>query len=135
MAIATHTLLATLLTKAGIDPAVQHIQPLSASGLTNRMSLVELKDGRRLVLREYHWPHAVKDLDRVCKERFLHRLLQEYGVPVPAILAEHQQGDQAAILMEHVPGELLGSSDAVSSLGMCICLVCCWSCSPTRSRD
>lgn len=98
-----------LLDKAGIHQDVQSIEPINEAGLTNLMSLVKLQDGNRFILREYNWPHETADeLDRVCKEKFLHKLLREHGVPVPEILAEFHGQGKSAVLMEYLQGELLG---------------------------
>jgi aminoglycoside phosphotransferase (APT) family kinase protein len=99
---------AELLHLADLTPAVASIQPLTNNGITNQMDLVTLEDGTRLVLRQYQWPWEAPDLDRPQKEKYLHDLLRQAGVPVPAILAHSDRMGQSAALMEFMSGENLG---------------------------
>lgn len=102
--------LPTLVSEAGICPgSIQCIEPLN-TGVTNRTSLVVLRDDTRYILREYAWPYASGDnLLRLEKELYLHDLLLKCGVPVPAIVARHEDGSTRAVLMEYIPGQLLGN--------------------------
>ncbi len=89
-------------------------EPLS-TGVTNRTSLVTLRDDTRYILREYEWPYDTKDeLQRVEKELYLHDLLLKHDVPVPAIVAHLDDESGRAVLMEYKPGHLLG--DMVGTL-------------------
>lgn len=60
-------------------------------------------------MRHYQWPWVKREPSRLHKEQFVHALLRQAGVPVPAILAEAELAGQAAVLMEYVPGEQLGN--------------------------
>ena len=104
-----------LLAEAGKSHnAIRCVEPTS-TGVTNRTSLVVLQDDTRYILREYAWPYATSDnLHRVEKECYLHHLLQQHDVPVPAILAQFNDDSARAVLMEYKPGRLLG--DVVGSL-------------------
>ncbi len=106
--------LPALVSEAGINRnSIRCVEPTS-TGVTNRTSLVVLQDDTRYILREYAWPYATSDnLHRVEKECYLHHLLQQHDVPVPAIVAKHDD-DAQAVLMEYKPGRLLG--DVVGSL-------------------
>ena len=106
--------LPALVSEAGINRnSIRCVEPIG-TGVTNRTSLVVLQDDTRYILREYAWPYATGDnLHRVEKECYLHDLLQQHGVPVPAIVAKHDD-DAQAVLMEYKPGRLLG--DVVGSL-------------------
>lgn len=99
-----------LLTEAGHScNSIQSVEPLH-TGVTNRTSLVKLRDDTRYILREYEWPYATDDdLHRVEKELYLHDLLRKHGVPVPAIVAHHDDESGRAVLMEFKPGQLLGN--------------------------
>lgn len=108
-------LVAALLRQAGIIRTVQSVQPITNKGITNQMSLLTLQDGDRFIVRRYQWPWADRDHSRRHKEPFLHALLQQAGVPVPAILASAELARQAAVLMEYVSGEALG--DVTTVLG------------------
>ena len=105
----TKTIIVTLLQSAGIEQAVHNVEPIG-DGVTNRTSLVVLNDDTRYILREYDWPYDSSDnLHRLEKERYLHDLLLEYGVPVPVIFAEHEDESTCGVLMEYKLGELLGN--------------------------
>ena len=82
--------------------------PLTNNGITNQMDLITLEDGTRLVLRRYQWPWEAPDLDRPQKEEYVHALLRQAGVPVPAILAHIERAGQSSALMEFMFGENLG---------------------------
>jgi len=99
-----------LLAEAGQSrDSIQSVEPLH-TGVTNRTSLVELQDETRYILREYEWPYDTDDdLQRVEKELYLHDLLLKHGVPVPAIIAHHDEESGRAVLMEFKPGQLLGN--------------------------
>jgi aminoglycoside phosphotransferase (APT) family kinase protein len=101
-------LVAALLRQAGITRTVQSVQAITNKGITNQMSLLTLQDGERFIVRRYQWPWAGRDHHRLHKEQFLHSLLRQVGVPVPAILADAELAGQSAVLMEYVPGEALG---------------------------
>jgi aminoglycoside phosphotransferase (APT) family kinase protein len=109
------SILETLLARAGVCRDVRRIDTVTG-GLTNRTAIVHLWDGSRYVVREYGWPYDCQDdLERPVKERFLHSLLLDQGVPVPRILAEAREHGRAAVLMEYLPGELLGDlADALA---------------------
>ena len=99
----------SLLESAGVEQAVHSVNPFG-DGVTNRTSLVILQDDSRFILREYEWPYdSGDDLRRLEKELYLHDLLLKYGVPVPAIVAKHEDGSASAVLMEYKPGQLLGN--------------------------
>jgi aminoglycoside phosphotransferase (APT) family kinase protein len=100
--------LVALLRQAGIKQCVHDIQPIVNQGVTNQVSLVTLQDGARFILRQYQWPWEGPDLNRLPKERYVHALLQRLGVPVPAILAHVEHSGHSVILMEYMPGEVLG---------------------------
>ena len=99
-----------LLAEAGQSrDSIRSVEPLS-TGVTNRTSLVKLRDDTRYILREYEWPYDTDDdLQRVEKELYLHDLLLNHGVPVPAIVAHHDDESGRAVLMEFKPGQLLGN--------------------------
>jgi aminoglycoside phosphotransferase (APT) family kinase protein len=101
-------LVAELLHQAELAQPVQSIRPLTNSGITNQMSVITLQDGTRLVLRRYQWPWEAPDLNRPQKEKYVHDLLRQAGVPVPTILAHIDRTDESAALMEFIPGENLG---------------------------
>jgi aminoglycoside phosphotransferase (APT) family kinase protein len=101
-------LAAALLHQAQLTPAIQHIEPLTNNGITNQMALITLQDGARFVLRQYRWPWQDHDLNRPTKEQYIHALLREAGVPVPAILAHVELEGQSAVLMEYAHGSHLG---------------------------
>ena len=89
--------------------SIQSVEPLN-TGVTNRTSLVRLQDDTRYILREYEWPYDTDDdLQRVEKELYLHDLLLKHDVPVPAIVAHHDEESGRAVLMEFKPGQLLGN--------------------------
>jgi aminoglycoside phosphotransferase (APT) family kinase protein len=98
-----------LLHQAGLTQAVQHIHPLGNNGITNHMALITLEDGAYLVVRQYDWPWEHHDLHRPEKELYIHALLHQAGIPVPAILAHIDHAGRSAVLMEYVPGEDLGT--------------------------
>ncbi len=100
-------ILRRLLRQAHLSLEVHEIRRLGGS-YTNDNSLVTLEDGTNLVLRQYRWPYEAPDMDRVAKEKFLHTLLAEHGVPVPRIIAAIEEKNESALLMEHLSGELLG---------------------------
>ena len=106
--------LPALVSEAGINRnSIRCVEPIG-NGVTNRTSLVTLQDDTRYILREYAWPYASGDnLHRLEKEFYMHDLLLKNGVPVPAIVAKHDD-DAQAVLMEYKPGRLLG--DVVGSL-------------------
>lgn len=99
-----------LLAEAGTSRnSIRSVRPLS-TGVTNRTSLVRLQDDTRYILREYEWPYDTDDdLQRVEKELYLHGLLLKHDVPVPAIVAHHDEESGRAVLMEFKPGQLLGN--------------------------
>jgi len=99
----SHKLVGALLHQAGMTQPVQSIQAIANQGITNRMSLLTLQDGARLIVRHYQWPWAHREHLRLHKEQFLHALLRQAGIPVPAILAAAQLASQSAVLMEYVP--------------------------------
>ena len=103
-------LLPGLLAEAGQGRNdIQSVEPLH-TGVTNRTSLVRLRDDTRYILREYEWPYATDDdLQRVEKELYLHDLLLKHDVPVPAIVAHLDDESGRAVLMEFKPGSLLGN--------------------------
>lgn len=103
----------TLVKAAGLDLPIGRIRLLSG-GWTNKNWRLDLDSGDACVLRQYQWPHDSPDLDRLEKEIHLHALLDRAGVPVPKVLASHQAGDASALLMEYLPGDLLG--DAAQTL-------------------
>ncbi len=106
--------IASLLASAGITQTVRLVVPINV-GVTNRTSLVTLQNGPQYILREYRWPYSSPDdLQRLSKEKYLHDLLLKNGVPVPAVLAEYDDKNSSALLMEFKPGTLLG--DVVSTL-------------------
>lgn len=104
----SHELVAALLRQAGITRTVQSVEAITNQGITNRMFLITFQDGERLIMRHYQWPWANREHHRLHKEPFLHALLRQAGVPVPAILANAELAGQTALLMEYVPGEALG---------------------------
>lgn len=99
-----------LLAEAGQSrDSIQSVEPLH-TGVTNRTSLVKLRDDTRYILREYEWPYDTDDdHQRVEKELYLHDLLLKHDVPVPAIVAHHDEESGRAVLMEFKPGQLLGN--------------------------
>src|SRR5579872_35455 len=101
-------LVTALLHQAGIKRAVRNIQPITNKGITNHISLITLQDGARFILRQYQWPWEEHDLNRLQKEQHVHALLHRVGVPVPAILAHSERPGQSAVLMDYMPGEVLG---------------------------
>ena len=101
-------LLRSLLSQAEISGGVAHMEPVVDQGSTNRMSLVETDQGKRFIFREYRWPHDGRELDRVRKEPFLHERLRQHGIPAPQVLAATHYGPWGAVLLEYLPGELLG---------------------------
>lgn len=107
-----------LLEKAGLSAPIEWCERVSDSGLTNRTSVVALTDGSKYVLREYSWPHeSPDDLDRLRKEIYLHEILGQNRVPVPRILAQVKGKKLGALLLEHLPGRLLGDVAASLSSG------------------
>ncbi len=82
--------------------AVHSIQAIANKGITNRMYLITLQDGERFILRHYQWPWPDREPLRLHKEQFVHSLLRQAGVPVPAILADVKLARQSAVLMEYV---------------------------------
>lgn len=103
-------LLSSLLQHAGISDKVAGVELITGAGHTNRVSVIKVQSEASYVLREYLWPHDAPDLDRVRKEKFLHTLLINRGLPVPRILADVTLRGKSAILMEQLPGERLGDS-------------------------
>ena len=103
-------LLPRLLAEVGNSrDSIRSVEPLN-TGVTNRTSLVVLRDDSRYILREYEWPYATDDdLQRVAKERYLHDLLLKHDVPVPSIFAHRDDESGSAVLMEYKPGQLLGN--------------------------
>jgi aminoglycoside phosphotransferase (APT) family kinase protein len=101
-------LVAELLHQAKCTQSVASVHPLTSNGITNQMELITLEDGTRLVLRRYQWPWDTPELDRPLKEKYVHSVLQQVGVPAPAILAHVDRTGQSAVLMEFIPGENLG---------------------------
>lgn len=93
--------LPALVYEAGINrDSIRCVEPTS-TGVTNRTSLVVLQDDTRYILREYAWPYATSDnLHRVEKECYLHHLLQQHDVPVPAILAQFNDDSARAAFFE-----------------------------------
>ncbi len=105
----SRSVIVSLLDSAGIEQTVHSVEPIG-EGVTNRTSLVVLQDDTRYILREYEWPYATNDdLKRAEKERYLHDLLLRHDVPVPSIVANHDDGSNCAVLMEYMPGQLLGN--------------------------
>ncbi|MCY3554222.1 MAG: phosphotransferase [Gemmatimonadetes bacterium] len=94
-----------LLAEAGhCRNTIRSIEPLH-TGVTNRTSLIKLRDDTRYILREYEWPYDTDDdLQRVEKELYLHDLLLNHDVPVPAIVAHHDDESGRAVLMEFKSG-------------------------------
>ena len=74
-----------LLESLGISDSIAELSPLTA-GLTNTSWKVATGSGKKYVLRQYPSPE-IDGLDRLRKEPYLHRLLDEAGVPVAKILA------------------------------------------------
>jgi aminoglycoside phosphotransferase (APT) family kinase protein len=101
-------LASALLHQAELTTAIHHIEPLTKNGITNQMALITLQDGARFVLRQYQWPWQDRDLHRPEKEQYIHPLLHQAGVPVPAILAHIELAGQSAVLMEYRRGSHLG---------------------------
>lgn len=95
---------AHLLESLGISDSIAELSPLTA-GLTNTSWKVAT-GGKKYVLRQYPSPE-IDSLDRLRKEPYLHRLLDEAGVPVAKILASSPDND-GAVLLEFIEGELLG---------------------------
>lgn len=95
-----------LLAEAGFPEQFKRAS-LFDGGWTNKNWLVELTSGKLCVLRQYRWPHESPDMRRVEKEIYLHRILLNAGVPVPAVLAGRTE-NEGALLLEHVPGKVLG---------------------------
>jgi aminoglycoside phosphotransferase (APT) family kinase protein len=121
-----------LLQQAEIQQAIRAIQPITDRGITNQIALITLQDGMHLIVRQYQWPWEGPDLNRLQKERYIHGLLHRAGVPVPRILASIDHAGHAMMLMEYMPGEVLGDiapslSDAASSQAW-------WSCGQVLRR-
>lgn len=95
-----------LLQQAGITQLVRSVRLFAEQGITNRMSLVTLNDGTKLVLRFYQW--AGVDYDRLRKEKFLHQQLQDHGVPVARFLADGVWNGSPVALLDYLPGKRLG---------------------------
>jgi aminoglycoside phosphotransferase (APT) family kinase protein len=95
MLVPTAELLACLLRRVGLPPASM-VYKLEGRGLDNEITMVELANGGRVVLRR--WPKP-----RAC-EGPRARFLADHGVPAPALLA----AEPDASLIEFVPGVLLG---------------------------
>jgi aminoglycoside phosphotransferase (APT) family kinase protein len=125
-------LVVDLLQQAGLSPTVASNHPLTSHGITNLMDIITLEDGTRLVLRRYQWPWEVPDLDRPQKERYVHALLRQAGVPVPTVLAYTDRAGQSAALMEFMPGQNLG--DVASSLPEEAKREAWWSCGSALRR-
>ena len=105
----SRSVIVSLLDSAGIEQTVHSVEPIG-EGVTNRTCLVVLQDDTRYILREYEWPYATNDdLKRAEKERYLHDLLLRHDVPVPSILAQYDDESASAVLMEYMPGQLLGN--------------------------
>src|SRR5579883_2253697 len=109
---ALQAMIASLLRRAGITQPVSSIQAVRDQGITNHIYRLQLDDGDRFIVRRYRWPWAERDHDRLSKELYLHRALQQAGVPVPAILADLELAEESAVLMEYVAGEILGDVTA-----------------------
>ena len=103
--------LAELLARASFgDDSVEVIEVAGES--TNTVYFATLKSGRPLVLRVYGdsgWSEEYGRA-RLPKERYLHGLLADRGVAVPAILAGADEPDLQAVLMERLPGQPLGKA-------------------------
>jgi aminoglycoside phosphotransferase (APT) family kinase protein len=91
-------LLRAVLSVAGVGGAIANLRVLDHS--SNLVARVEV-DGRRYVYREYRHP---EDGERPAKERWLHGMLAERGVPVARILGLVDRGAEAAALLEWRPG-------------------------------
>lgn len=100
MTTSTDDLVRRLLVAAGLRHSPLSIELLDES--SNRTSLVQLDDGRRLVLREYY--NLDDGYDRPRKEQHLSELLRAHGVPVPEILAMVEDDRRAATLSQWIPG-------------------------------
>lgn len=97
-----------LIEEAGLNTSIESIKPISEVGHTNLTWTVKVQGGESFIIRQYQWPHDSPDLDRIQKEIYIHNLLTDHGVPVPRIIAQTTGPDQAAVLMDFVPGEMLG---------------------------
>lgn len=120
-----------LLEAAGLSDTIKSLARFGV-GHTNETWSVTLTSGQRFVLRGYEWPHDAPDLDRLRKEAHLHARLAEHGVPVARILSSVDCADSAAVLMEYLPGELLG--DLASRLPVPACTRAWWSCGAALRR-
>ena len=107
-----------LLRIAGMPGDVERVSRFS-TGYTNEMWSVCLRSGDQVVLRRYQWPHDSPDLDRLQKEVFLHDQLGKHGVPVARVLSHAQEKQSAAMLLEYLPGELLGDICMSLTPGAC----------------
>lgn len=103
-------LVTELLAAAGFPARGWRARPFGmGGGRINHHALVHLGDGRTVVVRAYGWPWDFPSpIDRLAKEVWLHDVLATAGVPVARILASARTTHGEALLMEHVPGELLG---------------------------
>ena len=97
----------TLVRKAGLSGEIERIS-LFPGGWTNRNWLVTLTSDVRCVLRQYQWPHNAPEPRRMEKEVYLHRLLEVAGVPVARVLGRFSDSDADVLLLEYLPGEILG---------------------------
>ena len=79
------TVVKELLDIAGLSAVGLRTESLSG-GQTNATQLVHSASGKH-VARLYRWPHDSEELDRPVKEKYLHSIRRERGVPVPAVLA------------------------------------------------
>lgn len=95
MTVPTADVLAGLLAQAGLPPATG-TTPRSGRGFDNEIVVVDLPDGRRVVLRRWSAPRP--------REHARARLLSDHDLPAPGLLA----ADDHASLVEFAPGELLG---------------------------
>lgn len=96
-----------LLVDAGVSAPLRSIEEVSHQGATNRTWVVETEQGSCYVFRVYRWPYEVEEPGRIRKEAHLHRRLRERGIPAPEVLAVVEDERRIAILLEHLPGELL----------------------------
>ncbi len=97
-----------LLESAGLSISIASIEPTSEAGHTNLTWTAHVQGGNSYIIRQYQWPHDSPDLNRLEKEIYLHHLLTDHSIPVPRIIAQTTDPDQAAVLMEFMPGEMLG---------------------------
>lgn len=109
----TRRIITALLRRAHLSDTGWDAHVLTGMGVTNAMWRVTTVDDRVLIARIYGWPHEGQDpLDRVRKEPWLHRMLAERDVPVAAILSSWSDIGASAVLMDFLPGSVLGDVTA-----------------------